>query len=445
MTSASQTKAPWDDINAGDAAPIKLEDDRFFEPWRAPRTPKAKALVADVTRQVESYERHRKPRDRQRKQRDQLVFEATIAAIVCDLAHAFLTKHEGGLAVSRSNRELGVRSRYRSPILGKKFPEVLDLLRAPEMAFIKQSLGHRNPIANRNQKTLITPGPRLRSRIIESGLELADIGWSMDEETIVLKAAKEDHWDPGEWIEYEDTPTTNLLRSRLRQINEWIDQADILVTDERSLTISDLGEQERRLRRVFTQGSFEKGGRLFGGRWQAIRKQDRLGKLEIDGQNVVELDYGQMTPRILYGMAGAEAPGTDAYLVPGTTDPARYRDGFKKLLNSLLFTEKPLERKPKDTESLLPKENIKTLVERLREFHQPIANYFETGIGHHLQYRESEIMVEVLLRLQAKEVVGLPIHDAVIVPASAEKITREVMEEVFLARTGLRGIVTTTS
>jgi hypothetical protein len=445
MTSAQQTKAPWDEIDAGDAGPIKLDQDRFFEPWRAPRTLRAKALVADVTRQVESYENRRNLRNRQRKQRDQFVFEATIAAIVCNLAHAFLTKHEGGLAVTRSNRELGVRSRYRSSVLGKKFPEVLDLMRAPEMAFIKQSLGHRNPMANRNQKTLITLGPRLKTRIIESNLELADIGWSTDEETIILKAVKEDYWDAGEWVEYEDTPATNLLRSRLRQINEWIDQADIVVTDERSLTISGLSEKERRLRRFFTQGSFEKGGRLFGGRWQAMEKRGRLQKLEIDREKVVELDYGQMTPRILYGLAGADAPATDAYLIPGATDPARYREGFKKLLNALLFTDKPLERKPKDTESLLPKENIKTLVERLRDFHQPIARYFETGIGHHLQYRESEIMVEVLLRLQDNEIVGLPIHDAVIVPASAEKITRNVMEEVFLEMTGLKGIVTTTS
>ncbi|WP_262029246.1 hypothetical protein [Microvirga sp. Mcv34] len=439
---AAQKITPASALNE---APIKLADDRFFEPWRAPRTDKAKALVADVIRQVESYERHRKPRERARTKSAQTVFETTIAAVVCDLAHAHLKGHTGGLAVSRSFRELGVKSRYRSPVLGKTFPDVLDLMSAPEMAFIKQDKGYKNPLANRHQKTLITLGPRLKNRIVESGIELWDIGWSMNEETIILKEAKEGYWHQGEKIEYADTAATIEMRSRLKTINEWLDQADIHIFDPGNLTFSELDERDRRLRRFFTQGSFEKGGRLFGGRWQTMQKQGRLKKLVIGGENAVELDYGQMTPRILYGMAGAEPPTTDAYLVPGAGDPAKFRDGYKKLLNALLFTEKPLERKPKDTESLLPKENIKTLVERLREFHQPIAHYFETGIGHHLQYRESEVMVEVLLRLRDQEIVGLPVHDAVIVGASAEEVTKKVMSEVFYEMVGVEAIITATS
>jgi hypothetical protein len=431
--------------SALDEAPIKLADDRFFEPWRAPRTPKAKTLVADVIRQIESYEERRKLRDRKRKQRDQVAFEMTVAAIICDLADAHLTNHMEGLAVSRSNQELGTKSRYRSPVLGKKFPEILDLMKSPELSFVRQQLGYRNPLANRNQRTMITVGPRLRNMIVERSLDLSDIGWSMNEETIILKEAKEDYWTQGERVEYEDTADTNLMRARLRTINEWLDQADIHIFDPGNLTFSALDERDRRLRRFFTQGSFEKGGRLFGGRWQAMRKQERLNKLDINGENVVELDYGQMTPRILYGIAGVKPPTSDAYLVPGAEDPAKFREGYKKLLNALLFTEKLLERKPQGTESLLPKENIRVLAERLREFHQPIAHYFETGIGHHLQYLESEVMVEVLLRLQDQEIVGLPIHDAVIVAASAEDTTRKVMSEVFFEKVGIEAIITATS
>ncbi|WP_048707819.1 hypothetical protein [Microvirga massiliensis] len=441
MTAAQQTK-PTDAPN--DNAPIKLEQDQFFDPWRAPRTPKARTLVADVTRQVESYERHRRPRDRQRKQKDQAVFEATIAAIVCNLAHAHLSDHKEGLAVSRSNRELGVKSRYRSPVLGKKFPEALDLMASPEMSFVKQRLGYRNPLANRNQQTLINVGPRLKNMIVERDLELSDIGWSMDEETIILKATKEDFWDPGAWIEYEDTAETNAMRSQLKQINAWLDEADIFIIDDRNLTISGLDERERRLRRVFTQGSFERGGRLFGGRWQPMGKHERLRKLEIGGEKVVELDYSQMAPRLLYGMVSEKPPASDAYLVPGPADPTQFRDGFKKLFNALLFTEKPLERKPQGTESLLPKENIKVLVQRLRDFHQPVAHFFETGIGHHLQFRESQLMLEVLLRLRDQDIIALPVHDAVIIPASAEQSTRRVMGEVFLEKVGIEAVITRT-
>jgi hypothetical protein len=442
MTTAQQATAPWDDPEGGS---VKLDQDRFFEPWRVPRTPSAQALVADVSRQVEAYERHGKLRTRKRRPEDQAIFEETVAAIICDLTYAYLSGHEMGIAITRSHRALAKKSRYHPRVLGKTLPTILDHLSSRELEFVEQDVGFKHPFANRNQRTLIKAGPRLKTRIDERKLNLSDIGRSRSEEIIILKAGREDFWDEGKRIEYEDTDVTLALRSRLRQINDWIEQADIHHVNERDGIYGDLDHGERRLRRVFTQGSFESGGRLFGGLWQHMRKQKRLENLWINEEEVIELDYGQMTPRMLYGMAEVEPPTSDAYLVPGSSDPAQFRDGFKKLLNALLFTDKPLERKPKDTESLLPKENVKTLIERLREYHQPIAHYFETGIGHHLQYRESEVIVEVLLRLQDQGIVGLPVHDAVIVPVSAKEETRKVMGEVFLEKVGIEAIITTTS
>jgi hypothetical protein len=202
---------------------------------------------------------------------------------------------------------------------------------------------------------------------------------------------------------------------------------------------------ERRLRRVFTQSSFRSGGRLFGGPWQRMKKEQRLESLRINEERVIELEFGQMAPRMLYGMVGVTPPMADAYLVPGFGDPQGFRDGFKKLFSSLPFAEKPLERKPQGTKELLPKEPVQVLVQRLQDHHPQIAHFFGSGRGHELQFRESEIMVEILLRLQAKDIVALPVHDAVIVPSYAEEVTRKVMSEVFLEKVGLEAITTTTS
>jgi hypothetical protein len=50
------------------------------------------------------------------------------------------------------------------------------------------------------------------------------------------------------------------------------------------------------LYRVFNNGSFDLGGRFYGPSWQALPKAWR-GRIQIDGEAVVELDYGSLHPR----------------------------------------------------------------------------------------------------------------------------------------------------
>ncbi len=63
----------------------------------------------------------------------------------------------------------------------------------------------------------------------------------------------------------------------------------------------------------FTQDRFDSGGRLFGGFWQRLRKHERRQGLWINGEKAIELDYGQVGPRTLYGLAGQEPPADDLY------------------------------------------------------------------------------------------------------------------------------------
>jgi hypothetical protein len=50
---------------------------------------------------------------------------------------------------------------------------------------------------------------------------------------------------------------------------------------------------QRRLKRCFTRERFDSRGRLFGGFWQRMSKADRLTHIKINGEDLVELDYGQ--------------------------------------------------------------------------------------------------------------------------------------------------------
>ena len=76
---------------------------------------------------------------RARKPDDQNAFEATVEAIICDLIHHHLTGEKGAVLITRSNKVLGRKSRYRPPAYGKILPDVLDRLTAPEMGFVVQT------------------------------------------------------------------------------------------------------------------------------------------------------------------------------------------------------------------------------------------------------------------------------------------------------------------
>jgi hypothetical protein len=62
-----------------------------------------------------------------------------------------------------------------------------------------------------------------------------------------------------------------------------------------------------------------------------------------------------------------------------------------------------------------------------------------------LQFEESQILVDVLLRLIDLGVVALPVHDAVVVPVSRAAQVKEVMLEVFSSHTSMEGSVEVTT
>ena len=269
-------------------------------------------------------------------------------------------------------------------------------------------------------------------------MELSDLRQSLDGEVIILKRSKSDHWDDGGRMDYVDDATINAYRQEIVAINEWLAQADISF-DEYYEGHDVVDYTDRHLVRVFNNGSFEQGGRLFGGFWQPLPKKIRRAGITINGEDVVILDYSQMAPRILYGLEGATPPQDDAYQLPGLED---YRPGVKKVFNAALYSQVPLKRLPSGTGSLFPKRlGISRVMDSLQEVHAPVAHHLFTGIGYHLMFHESEILIDVLLSLMEQGVVGLPVHDAVVVPLSKKQVTKSIMESVFKQHTGIEGAV----
>jgi hypothetical protein len=225
---------------------------RPFNPWRTPKTERVKAVVGDVLNQVQNFEKYLRERQRRRKAADQQAFEATIAAVICDLIHHHLSGQGDGVFITRSNQILGRKSRYRPLAYGKSLPDILDRLASPEMEFVSQQLGSRNPFFG-DRRTIVRAGKRLITRLEDHDVTFDDLGQSEDQEVIILKDTKEDYWDDGELMEYKDTPESERYRKEMRTINSWLADADINF-DESVVPNGKLVDcNERRLRRVFTE------------------------------------------------------------------------------------------------------------------------------------------------------------------------------------------------
>lgn len=113
-------------------------------------------------------------------------------------------------------------------------------------------------------------------------------------------------------IEYEDTDQTNKFRREMQDINRHLAAARIDYTGPEAVDIN-----RRQLTRSFTRTRFDSGGRLFGGFWLNMRKADRLLHIKINGEDVVELDYGQVMPRLVYATVGRVPRMSDLYAIPG--------------------------------------------------------------------------------------------------------------------------------
>jgi hypothetical protein len=111
-------------------------------------------------------------------------------------------------------------------------------------------------------------------------------------------------------------------------------------------------------------------------------------------------------------------------------------------MSAMIFADRPLERFPQGTRKLFRRgDKIAEVVEAIERKHPLISDHFHRGLGHDVQYRESQIMVEVLLSLKRSRIVALPLHDAVMVPKSGAATAREVMLDVFHRVTDVQGIV----
>ena len=414
---------------------------RAFSPHLCAASAKMKKLIEEVQRQIEGYEVFHGVRARARRAADQLTFQRTVEAILCDLCRCELEPQCSAVYLPLSNKVLRKKSRYKGVALGKTLPDILRVMCAEEMNFLEMEKGRStfkiisddmNMAFAGGIQTTLWAGPKLLSRIDRLGITLSDIGHDPDEEVIELRKPKRTDKAPPDRQEYSDTPETVSLRQSMREINAWLAGADI------GCDLDGIPVQDRRLRRIFNNSDFSQGGRLYGGFWQKLTSEQRQEHILIDGDWCVELDYGQMSLAILYGLAGKAPPAGDLYDLADYGIPTEYRKGIKKCIQAVINTTKPPTRVPRGVRKHLPgKYSMRDVLSAVEKKHPEIYLLMTSGMGMQLFRKESDILVDVLLALKRRGVVALPIHDAVVVMDNKHQETIDVMKQVFRDHTGM--------
>ena len=390
--------------------------DIHHDPWLTPASPALKALAALLFDDIENH-CHRPARQRgDAKRRRRAMVENLVANFVL-LEHRSASR----LAVSAKNEKATRYSRkgFRTATL----MTVIGDLEARH--WVSCTPGVANKL-----RTLLEPSPQLCDLVQTARATVADLERLPGAETIILKAdAGRSRSKP--LIHYADTAETRTMRAAMETINATLSAADIRLAGR--------AMPPPHLVRIFQVASlaaphqFGSYGRLYRGFWQTLPRGQRH-LLTINGEALADLDFKAMFVQLAYAQQGAPPPQGDPYAVPGLED---HREAVKKAVSALFSRSTIIRRLSPELRELLPDGwTGKRLMGAISAHHPAIATLLGADIASCLTRTESDIMVDVLLRLASQGVAALPIHDGLCVGVSHKVAAIRAMQDVSALHVG---------
>jgi hypothetical protein len=375
-------------------------------------------------------------RKRARKEADMEKFGLAVEALACNLILLSAIEFGPKLAVPRSHGFLWRGDGSANPVYGQHFLSAIDGLAS--LGLIEEERRGYRLSARMRVPSLVRPSAALAQHLPLAPPDWRSVKQINDRALIILKEGKDDEGRAAT-IAFPETANTRQLAGQMRRINEFLFSADIEVTDQNAgLSLGKDGQvivpYRRSLRRIFNNDNWQHGGRLAGGFWMGMERAERFERIRIDGERIADVDYRQLFPRLAYVRAGQPQPEGDIYNVAGDDSG---RDGWKKLMNAMLFSNGPLRNWPKDTLQHFPSGmKLRDAIKMLAARHAPIDGLFGTGLGFQLMRIESDLLIGIITHLASIGVTALPLHDAVLVAESKADVAADAMQAAFSMWTG---------
>ncbi|RTE93070.1 hypothetical protein [Bradyrhizobium sp. LVM 105] len=410
----------------------------WFDPQYRARSAELSEAIKNFANRLSDLELSGGLRQRARHDAARAKFVASVEALACNLMLLTLMDDDVALAVPRAHGSMWGRGRYSNPVYGEHFLSSIDVMTTLGV-LRKVSTGYRYS-EKAKAPSLVIPTEGLARSLPVAGFSVKSLKRLDEPEVLILKTGKDAN-DQSEPINYKDSRRMNLMRDQIRRLNTRLGDANIEITE--AGTALQLGTDgglivlhRRALRRIFNNGSWQDGGRLAGGFWMSMPRAERFERIRLDGEQIADVDYRQLFPRLAYVRSQAKQPEDDIYDVAGDKTG---RDGWKVLLNAMLFADDRLGNWPKGAREHFPEgTKLRDAIEMLERKHAPIAHLFGKGLGYQLMKAESDILIRVVSHLFEQRITALPLHDAVLVARSHAETARKAMQDEFTHRTGSR-------
>lgn len=383
-----------------------------------------------------------------------------IKTVLLDIYVAWLQDPELKIAFHRNVDFYNAGSRYNELHISRTTIPVVDRLIA--VGLVEQQIGFldRRP-GGQGRMSRIWPTPLLIKLFQEVAWTPEVVTSHPDRECIVLRDENKLN------LEYKDTDATSEMRRMLQEYNELIGQTfiDIPTLEENWVVSEDdeapapnervfVSQQEKFVSRIFNRGSFDLGGRFYGGWWQRISQENR-GRMFMDDWPVSEIDYSGLHIVLLYAEQGYsywDEFGFDPYVIPTpdfVTSDHDCRDICKKVLlvginsqdDRATFNAFRQQAADGSYKKRLTNEQLSTILDSLRDLHPIISGSIANDAGIRLMNTDSHITGHILGHFTSqKNIPILPIHDSYLVPYGMEDELIRAMNDAFSAITGITGV-----
>ena len=428
----------------------EYDNSRPIDVWRISDYPEVKSALNQIFNEMQ--EAGLVIKEHEKKLKDH------IRAIVLDLYVANQTDPTMYIRYSRRPKAFNQGSRYSALFFGYwNTLRVVDFLQSS--GYAEGPTGYKNvdnPAKSKLSRMRATQ--KLISLVKEEHkVVLPMIRRDETEEIIILKDTEKKQ------IEYEDTDATRQMRENLRLINRNLDRhATLLYAKDSELEALNtiirkdpkkgaIDFTKKRLRRIFNNGSWEQGGRLYDGWWQNVPREYRH-YIRLNDKDVAELDFSGLHINMLYAMAKQPMPKGDVYFLEGYSNSHIFRTFVKTMLQAMVNAATREKARQalhksvrKDKELELPSEisstgqrDIYPLMDAFQRKHKPIEEFFCTGKGIDLQYLDSQMAEKVMLHFSKMGYAILPLHDSFIIHHALERELRDSMETAFKDMFGVK-------
>lgn len=363
-----------------------------------------------------------------------------ISMLLANLFYAY--KHVAQVLISRRTEHIADKERNPLGISNQIIIRCSDYLES--VGLIRMSIGHSNEYDSIS--SWIEAKPALIAMLEQAKVT---IELCQGAPSLVLRDARK---------KSKNIPKTRQVQQVYKRLKSSVDAFNKMMVTH-SLTLNGAPVM------TFTKRIFNEelgyGGRFYGD-YSTYSSTDRAQFL-INTEPTVELDYKSIHFYILYAWEGLQFAG-DAYAIPGQ-DRSVFKAAGLRLLNSENITSFKTNvtksgnhntkqsyarwkaryaayhhidclEKPKSLKGFIEgmPDHIKgeDVYQAICDRHAPVAHHFGSPkVGLRLQYQDSQIMANAILKATSKNIPVIPIHDSLICRLRDKAEVEQIMHQAY--------------